>query len=155
VESPVQTRARDRLATRLYVSSLVVGFAVLFLLILSKEFFPLVLLFGFLNQYVLPKNLIWDDFSIIDVVFVSGFALSIISATLITGFQAWTKEEDEYYDWLVSLGIRRWRLKTVQNHVPKSIYHVGARLAPILLILSLCIAGFLFVVYLAFGVTPS
>ena len=155
MESPVQTKARDRLATRWYVGSLVVGFAMFFLLILSKEFSPLALLFGFLNQYVLPKDLVWDDFSIIDVVFVSGFALSIISATLITGFQAWTKEEDEYYDWLVSLGIRRWTLKNVQDSAPKAMYHTGARLAPILPVLFLCVAGLLFVVYLAFGVTPS
>jgi hypothetical protein len=126
-----------------------------FLLILSKEFFSLALLFGFLNQYVLPKDLIWDGFSIIDVVFVSGFAISILSASSITGFQAWTKEEDEYYDWLVSLGIRRWTLKPVQNYVSKSMYHVGARLAPILLVLSLCVAGLLFVAYLVLGVTPS
>jgi hypothetical protein len=126
-----------------------------FLLLLSKEFFPLALLFGFLNQYLLPKALVWDDFSIIDLVFVSGFALSIISATLVTGFQAWTKEEDEYYDWLMSLGIRRWSLKIVQDSVLKSMYHTGARLAPILLVLSLCVAGLLLVAYLIFGVRSS
>jgi hypothetical protein len=132
-----------------------IGFVIFFLLILSKEFFPLALLFGFLNQYVLPKDLVWDGFSIIDVVFVSGFAFSIVFITLIASFQAWTKEEDEYYDWLISSGIRGWTLKTVQNYVPKSVYHTGARLAPILLVLSVCVAGLLFVAYLVFGVTPS
>ncbi|HSL44350.1 MAG TPA: hypothetical protein VK897_13020 [Anaerolineales bacterium] len=154
MESPAHNETRDRVAARLYGWSLVFGFVMFFLMILSKEFFPFAVLVGFLNQYVVPKDLVWDDFTIVDVVFVSGLALSIISVTIITGFQAWTKEEDEYYDWLISLGMQRWMLKVVQDSVPKSMYHTGARLAPILLVLSLCFASLLFAVYLIVGVKP-
>ena len=82
----------------------------------------------------------WSVIPIVDYILISGFMLCFVCLASTYSFQAWTKDEEEYYEWLVSLGL----LRTAYSKFMSSIYSKGmylwtARLIPIIILLFVCV----------------
>ena len=78
--------------------------------LLKTSFVVSLLTFAVLAVFkiILPSaNGGWSVFPIVDVILLSVVVLCWICMMCIYSFQGWTKNTDEYYEWLVSQGLRR------------------------------------------------
>jgi len=83
----------------------------------------------------------WSTASIVNV-FLSIRALCSICVISIFSFQAWTKNTDEYYEWLVLLGILRFSYsKLIVNLLPKWTYLWMVRIVSIIALIVLFTSG--------------
>ena len=84
----------------------------------------------------------WSVIPIVDIILLSVLALCWICMLSIYSFQGWTKNTDEYYEWLVSLGLRRSSYsRFIDGLFPKWMYLWTVRTAPIIVLIVLCALG--------------
>lgn len=82
----------------------------------------------------------WSDIPIVEYILISGFMLGIICGAGIYGFQAWTKNEEEYYHWLISLGLlRKSKFRLMSTFYSKGTYLWSARIISIIMLLFVCV----------------
>jgi hypothetical protein len=78
----------------------------------------------------------WSIFPVVDIILLSVPAFGLICAVSIYSFQGWTKNTDEYYEWLVSQGLLRSSYsRSVHSMFPKWMYIWTVRIVPIFLVL--------------------
>ena len=128
-----RVKARDELARKL----LKVSYSVAIL------FFGVLVIF---NLLIPSTHGGWSDNRVVDYIIMSGFMVGFASMVVIYGFQAWTKNEEEYYRWLISIGLlRKSKMRLMSSFYSKGTYFWSARLISILALLFVCA----FVVFIA------
>ena len=111
--------------------------------LLKGSFWTALSLFGILVIFklVVPSTHGgWSIIPIVDYILIAGFMVCFICMASAYSFQAWTKNEKEYYEWLVSLGLLRSSYSRFMSRVySKSMYLWSARLIPIIVVLFVCV----------------
>ena len=129
---------RDRSAGRILNGSFVGLLICIFLIMIFKSLVPS----GHGGWSVIPS---------IDFVLLLGFTLCLICMIATYCYQAWTKNVDDYYEWLVSMGLLRPPFsKTVSSLFPKWLICWNARITPLVVVLLLCLLNLLMVRTLSF-----
>jgi hypothetical protein len=111
--------------------------------LLNGSFTTALIIFGILviSKLIIPSNSAgWSIFPLVDYILISGFMLCFVCMLGIYTFQAWTKTKEEYYNWLVSLGLLRTSYsRFISGFYPKGMFLWVARLTPILIVLFVCL----------------
>ena len=123
MKARTKVKSRDELARKLLKGSFWVALFFFGLLVIFKS--------------VVPSNHAgWGIIPLIDYILMSGFILCFICLAGTYGFQAWTKNEEEYYHWLISLGIlRKSNVRFLSSFYSKGTYLWSARLIPLITLL--------------------
>ncbi len=113
--------------------------------LLKRSFVVSLLTFAILAIFkiIVPSTLGgWSVIPIVDIILLAVVVLCWICMMCIYSFQGWTKNTDEYYEWLVSLGLRHSsHSRFIDGMFPKWMYLWTVRTAPIIVLVVLCALG--------------